>query len=351
MILDFSQYKKWMDCPRQWYNTYVAKVKPIPTRNQFDGPLTLGSLVHNGLEHLLVDRKIHVSEECIVDEKPTPQCLSDALHILTAYSQEMMNEPYVPSRIEESLMYKVSPELTMMAKVDEYFHLEKSLDLPRGNGEYLTLEPGWWLREHKTKGATISYESFNMRWTYDKQADFQTLCLSEHLQEPVNGVLINVIEKPINKPPKRKCRGCAQLLPFASYAPTPDNKFECSLCGYKQELKPLKPEQLLPKNPKFYRVYTRRSLQRLSRTIDEMVVVAERMERMRKDGIDAEPPRVTEGACSHMLFGPCTFMPLCITEDGNPIPALDHGKFEQGDTTKYMGLPARTNNEDSGADT
>ena len=77
-----------------------------------------------------------------------------------------------------------------------------------------------------------------------------------------------------------------------------------------------------------------------------MVQISERMERMRKEGIDAEPPRMTEGACSHMIFGPCTFMPLCITEDGQPIHALDHGKYEEGDTTRYMGLPKETNDSD-----
>lgn len=339
--IDFSQYKTWMDCPRKWYNTYVEQVRPIPSRALNDGPLTLGSLVHNGLEYLAIHNKIKIDDETITEEKPTPQCLSDAYHILNSYAKYIVNEPYVVSKVEETLSYKVNDNLTMVAKVDEYFHLDEPIDLPRGNGEYFTLEPGWWLREQKTKSGKISYESFAMRWAYDKQADFQLLCLSEHIQQPVNGVLINVIEKAVTQQPKRKCKGCLQLLPFESYEAVTKG-FKCSICGHVQQHKPLTPEQLLPKDPKFFRLYTRRSLECISRTIDTVELIAERMERMRKEGIQAEPPRITEGACSHMIFGPCKFMPLCITESGLPIPALDHGKYEKADTTRYMGLPEAT---------
>ena len=101
MILDFSQYKTWSDCPRKWYNQYVAKVEPIPTRLQSDSALTLGSLVHSGLENILKHRRVHIDDECVKDCNPTPQCFADALHLLNCYMKTMTSEPYIVSHIEE----------------------------------------------------------------------------------------------------------------------------------------------------------------------------------------------------------------------------------------------------------
>jgi hypothetical protein len=212
--------------------------------------------------------------------------------------------------------------------------------LPSGHGEYITLDPGIWIREHKTKAQSISYDKFATRWTYDRQADFQCACLSNHLDKEVNGVLINVIEKPKQYVPKRKCKGCAQTLPFITYAPVnhTSNHYTCSLCLHLQILQPIKPEQLQLKEPTFYRLYTRRSDERIEHMISDAMEIARRMDYMERSGIYKEPPRMTEGACSHSIFGPCEFLPLCITENGDMLDPLSHGKYREANTKEYMGL-------------
>lgn len=336
LVLDYSQYYRWMECPWKWYETYINKVRPARGDALSDSALTLGSLVHNGLEHFHRNGTILIDDGCVKDERPTVDCLALAKHIINSYALALPNEPWKYSHIEEPVQVDADEGLRLLAKVDEYFITEEEQTIAVGDGSSITLEPGVWIREHKTKGATISLANFKARWVSDRQADFQCLCLQHKLGRPVNGILVNVLEKPRVYIPKRKCKGCKELLQFQAYTILSDGRYGCPLCKYEQELTPLKKAPLPA--PKFYRVLVSRTTGQLGIAWHEIVEVGKSMRAMMLySNLDPSGAAPNRTKCVDPWWGLCEFHPVhCGTVDGWPLISKEHPKFEVADTTAYM---------------
>jgi len=337
LILDHSQYYTWMSCPWRWYEKYINKIERVPTRVLRDDALCIGSLVHNGLENFYRSGRLNISPEAIEENTPTPATLYMCNIMIQQYAQQYAGEPSNQLELVEApVIAKVDDDYSILAKVDSYFYVPETVPVSVGFlGQTTMLTPGWWIREHKTKSPYISMESFMQRWLSDMQANFQCLTLQATLNEPVQGVLINVLEKPIIRAPKRKCKGCGSLQEFTTYIEVGENLYACPLCSYKQQLKQVEAKSEAPRC-NFYRLPVFRTQGQLEQAAAEIDNVAQSMLHLVKEGMLANAPRRPE--CAGQRWGPCEFQVIHVTNQGTPIDGKLHPKYQEADTTKYMGL-------------
>lgn len=149
------------------------------------------------------------------------------------------------------------------------------------------------MNEYKTKSPEVSLALFMQRWEMGMQGSFQILALEEELRKQgkggvVQGILVNVLEKPKRYVPKRKCKGCQEYYEYALWLPTGDGQYSCPVCGAKQVLQALK-ENPVTRPPAYYRILATRTKEQLDRARREILVVGERMERMASKGLYGEP--------------------------------------------------------------
>jgi hypothetical protein len=186
--------------------------------------------------------------------------------------------------------------------------------MEQGYGEYIYLEPGYWIVEHKTKAAELSRPKYAASWVTNLQVDFQVLALEHYLHSkgdttPVQGVLINVLEKPRNAgPPTRKCRKCGAYAEYSMWGTTTTNKRVCPWCSNEQALTPLGATENY--TPSYYRVVVQAPVQRAIATAYSIKAVWEQM--IQLEGLGVQPqalgfPLFNYRSCVHPIYGPCEF--------------------------------------------
>jgi hypothetical protein len=331
-FIDFSQYSTWQTCPWKWYERYVNKREPRPWGGQRDDAMCIGSLVHNGLEHWYRDKRPYIDDECIEEQTPTPETLALAKQLVADYVLQYPTEPWELVNVEEPLLRPIlGGGMWLMAKVDAYFKVHEIMDLVATNeGHTITLTPGYWIQEYKTKSEGVSRANFMARWEVDRQASFQLLALEEKIGEPVQGVLINVIEKPKQYTPRRKCKGCGQMYELASFIPK-GSEYACMVCGHMQKLKPYEPK--VERTSDFFRIKVQRDSNTLERHLDEIVNVAQKMDNMRRTGImELEQPTTLN--CVDTRWGECAY----FRNHTYNISTIDDPLMVEKNTTKYSGL-------------
>jgi hypothetical protein len=331
-FIDYSQYKNWCKCPWAWYNRYVAGYQKIRPGQQRDA-MTLGSLVHNGLHNHHEKGVPVISEATIESCQPTPDCLDSANLLVQEYVRLYPNEEFEIQGFEEPLVWELpcSGDLHGLAKVDAYFYNPTQCEIETGlPDQIMSLEPGWWLREYKTKDASIDRAKWNAGWTANMQANFQMLALAHKIGEPVKGVIVSVLEKPRVYIPKRKCKGCGEQIEMALYLTAPDGQSSCPMCGTIQMLKEYEPK--VRAIPQFYRTRAIRTPEELVCSEYEIVKIAKAMDQMRERGQEMSSPN--RESCVHTIFGLCEFYNTCVNhEEMETDPWL-----EKRDPTKYVEL-------------
>jgi hypothetical protein len=306
--LDYSQTSKWNFCRWAWYERYVNKrVKGWPKDRQRDDALCIGSLVHAGLENWYKHGVPEIPEEAIAQYTPTPEALGLAREMVYGYPQAYPMEPWELVRCEEPLRFPLVDGCDGLAKIDLYFYIPEDCTIETGVPGYTnTLTRGWWVQEYKTKGQGKDVAKWIQGWENNLQADFQMMALTHHLSqqtrqieragwavdgegspynESVQGVLVNVIERPSIYVPRRTCKGCHQVWPFRAYLPTGTGKYRCPNCGHEQPLKPLE-ESASKKTPTYYRVIVTRTPAQLAAHKAEMVNIALQMQDYRAVPLD-----------------------------------------------------------------
>lgn len=346
-FIDYSQTKAWFKCPWYWYERYVNQ-----RRKRFEGQrsdaMTLGSLVHNGLKNW-AENRLPVIDSFVVDElMPTPDCYGQAQELVQEYVRRYPNEEWKMTRVEEPLNFLLSqcyainlPEhrspydIQGLAKIDAYFYNPTQQDIESGIPDYtLSLQPGWWIREYKTKDASRNRANWMKNWEVNLQASFQMLALQATINEPVQGVLVCVLEKPKLYVPKRKCGGCGEMYEMATFLPTGEGLYACPMCGNRQKLKPYEPK--VQHRPDFYRMKALRTQEELVRDRDRITKIAIQMEDMRLGGLEAAVPN--SEACVHEWFGPCEYYNPHI----QGFDSAEEPTFETVDAAKYVGLEGLT---------
>lgn len=331
---DFSQYSTFQRCQWLWYERYIRQtVKERPA--QRDDPLTLGGCVHAGLEHLSRYGLVEIPQAAIIELSPTAECAQWARALVQGYAQTYPEEQFQLQTCEAPLRFPAHYAMDGLAKIDKYFYVDAPTAVPSGLGADLWLNPGWWIYEYKTKDASRNTGNWIEQWKVCKQADFQILALQAHLSEPVQGVLVNVLEKPKLYVPKHKCKECQETSERSDWLPV-EELWVCPKCGNRQPLTFAKRSDALPQ-PTYYRILVQRSSAALERSWNEIVQVADLMHRLAKPEVaPAVPLMSTETHCVHSIFGRCEY--FSPHSEGREAAGWQSGdeKFVQIDAYAYV---------------
>jgi hypothetical protein len=333
-FLDYSQLTCWLKCPWQWYERYVNRRVPRPSGYQRDDAMTIGTLVHNGLEHWYKDKSPVIDQETITEATPTPDALALAQQLVVEYTRQYPTEPWELVNVEEPILADIlGGETLLMAKVDAYFKVDNTMELVSSSeGHTISVTPGYWVQEYKTKSDSISRANYMAMWEVNRQASFQSLALAHKLGVEVQGVIVNVIEKPRPYIPKRKCKSCGQYYELASYLPVGPGEYSCMVCGTVQKLKPYEPKS--EKHGEFFRMKVTRSKDQLDQHREEFGMVALDMKQMREVGLDHQYFVPNTNNCVDMRWGTCEYYRNHLYN----ILTSEDGLMVDKDTTKYSGL-------------
>lgn len=301
-FIDFSQFQTMEFCEAKWVERYLHQVAKAPPPGQREDALTLGTLVHAGLQALRETGTPAVPEAVVAQANCTPECLGWARALLAGYVQRYPQEEFKTFRCEAPLRFPLrGMDIEGLAKVDYYFQVIEPTELASGLGDHYVLEPGWWVKEYKTKDASRHRGNYIDGWKAGMQATFQMLALREHLGEAPRGVLIDVLEKPKPYIPERTCKGCKTVSEYRNWAATGDG-FACPLCGNLQKLDP--PKEGKPRIPDYYRLMVIRSAEELEWGLGQIESRASRMQDIRSLGY--LPNHATE-RCVDGTYGRCEY--------------------------------------------
>jgi hypothetical protein len=313
--------------------------RPFDPTRQRDDAICIGSLVHEGLENWYRHGTLVIRDEVLLECNPSPEAMTLVRELLNGYIQRYPVVPWKVEQLEMPLTKHLWDNNHLLAKVDQYFSVPgpEPLMVESGiPGERLTLLPGYWIQENKTKAMSIDRAKYMRRWTTNMQADFQLIALREHLRKagvdaPVHGVLVNVLEKPKEYVPKRKCKNksCGQQLPMAAYLPHPEGA-ACPLCGEVQKLSPYNPKT--ESRAEYYRLITTRSPNQLEISEHQICGVLSQMNDMREFGHEAIAPNKEN--CVDTIFGDCEY----YKNHTYGIPVEEDDELRPRDATKYVEL-------------
>lgn len=348
IFIDNSQLSLYHKCPWAWWEKYVAcRDRAWPEAQRSDA-LCLGSLVHSGLEQYSLTGQLTIAPEVVSEVTPTPDTLALAYTLVHGYIRAYPNEVWDIHRVEQPITFPLVGEaaergIVGLAKVDAWFYNPELRELETGIPDYQTsIQAGYWIREYKTKGASVDRASWIQFWQTNMQASFQCLALDEHLNganrrgydpasnnhlvtAPIEGVLVSVLEKPKEYIPKRKCKGCAETIEMELFLSTGEGH-ACPLCGAVQKLTPYVPK--VERVPVYYRVLATRQPAQLELDLLHISHVAVEMDKLRKGELD---PAIlaNKGSCldlrSRRGWGECVYYRAHIygLEDDNNLIQID----------------------------
>ena len=300
-FLDYSQWKSYNHCPMEWFEKYREQVRQAPTGQSADA-LTLGSLVHSGIQHFREKQATVIPVEAIDEFNPTPECLAWAQELLLGYTRHYANEAFTKYYCEEPLKFPLIDGMDGLAKVDCYFDVAEDVTIETGLGDTFTLEPGTWIHEYKTKAASKDIGKYIAAWRTNMQACFQMLALEHQLNRPVAGLIVNVLEKPQDYQPKRTCKTCKVASELRDWEPS-GTQFACPACQAVQDIDTTVKSKI-NRVPKYYRIMVKRNRQELELAKTEMAQVATDI--LAIDAGSRIPSRNTE-ACIDQIFRPCVY--------------------------------------------
>lgn len=292
--IDYSQYKTWNFCKWAWYEKYVLRRQKRWPEGMRDDALAIGSIVHAGLEGWYKNGNQEISQEVIGKINPTPEALRLCQGLVFGYVQTYPRETFDLIRCEQPVRFTCIPGRDGLAKIDMYFYLPERTRVESGVPGYeITLNPGWWIYEYKTKSQATKFAEYMRSWQTNMQADFQMLALQEQIAKGyvenvdipnkmltnVNGLLINIIEKPNTYIPKRKCQECNEYWNFSAWTPKGD-KFACPQ-GHVKALKPLEAQGPIEGN--YFRLMVERTPEQLAYSQNVISSVAKEMADMEQD--------------------------------------------------------------------
>ena len=305
-FIDYSQYKTFIECEVKWLEKYFYQMQREPRVGQKDDARTLGSLVHEGLRTLRLTGKPEIPASATVQYMPTPEALAQANSLLLGYVRAYPGEQDLTDRYfcEEPLRFPLECGWQGLAKIDSYFRVAEHRVVPDGLGSTVALRPGWWIHEYKTKDTSRDLGNYIEGWRMNMQPSFQMMALGEQINEPVVGVLVNVLEKSKPYYPKRVCKGCKTQSEFRNWIPASglgEGVYICPLCNHTQLLEA--PEAKAIKPNSYYRLVVEKTPEELHSHRNEINAVAMRMQDLSNL---AWPVRATE-RCVDSVWGKCEY--------------------------------------------
>lgn len=310
LFCDYTQYKLFTFCELAWFERYCKGVVREPFAvgpSGKDDPLTLGSLVHDGLQSYRESGTPQVRHSLVASLNASAECAAWARLLLDAYARRYPTpETFHLFRCEAPLRFDLRlPAITGLAKIDYYFHVERETEFESGLGGFgnnFVLQPGWWIREYKTFAASRERGMWLDSWRVNLQADFQIHALQEKIGERVQGLFVDVLEKPTPYVPKHKCKQCSTQSKRADWVPAGDLHdapaipyqkgipgFRCPVCGGIQTLS-IVDRSKGERRPEFYRFAVTRTAEQLAESRVEIKRVANRMLCLRTQAVPDDGP-------------------------------------------------------------
>jgi len=336
-FVDYSQFNAFQKCPYYWYERYCRGYIRKYDGGQRDDAMAIGSVVHSGLENYYLHNTPTPNQDVLEENNLTPDAGWLAQQMINGYVLTYPKEAWTLMGVEEPLIYKTFTPVPLLAKVDAFFRVEEPMSIPGGpDGEEIYLRPGLWIQEYKTK-ADGRRDLWLQRWAVDMQADFQMLALdaaypaSERKgdNEEICGLLVNVIEKPRQSTPRRKCKGCKETYDYMSYLNTVDG-WACPVCGFVQQLTPLKIDT--PREATYFRHKVERSPEQLQVSRRLISHVAERMLYMeQRPNMGSEV--YNKSQCLHSIYGPCDY----FNNHTYGLDVSEDNQLEKRETLHYAG--------------
>ena len=285
-FIDYSMYKQWNFCKWSYYERYVLRRQKKWPATMRDDALAIGSLVHSGLEGWYKNGTIEIPRDVIEKLNPTPETLRLTQGLVFGYVQTYPKEQWEFIRCEAPIRFNLISGRNGLAKIDMYFYIPERTTIESGVAGYeITLNPGWWIQEYKTKSPHVDQAEWMRSWTTNMQADFQMLALREfiyannHLpgeHDKVNGLLINIIEKPKDYIPKRKCPECEVYWNYSAWQPQSGGMFKCPN-GHEKKLKPLDTQKDAPQ-ARYFRMMVERTPEQLECAKEQIKHIAFEMQ-------------------------------------------------------------------------
>lgn len=291
MVIDFSSYDAYHHrCHAYWYEKYINKKEPKWPKAQRDDALALGSLVHEGLRIWQQAHILQIPNEIVDEVCPTKECFDLATELVYGYTRRYPAENWPLILCEEPLTFDLGcDKLLGLAKIDAYFYVSEPTEVDTGiDGSTLLLSTGWWIHEYKTKNPFDPIGLYMQGWDMNMQASFQALALQNKINGPIQGVLVNVLEKPKRNIPKRKCLNCQEYYEFRQWMPNGKGEYNCPICGKTQKLTPLK-ENPASTPPNYYRFPVTRTEMELARDKQFIIQTGYEMLEMEQQGIYSKP--------------------------------------------------------------
>lgn len=354
-FIDFSQWSAYHKCESFWFEKYIAQYARKPKEGEQSNALVLGTLVHAGLEHYRAAGTPDIPPEVVEKEKASYETYSEAQNLLAGYILRYPKEEFSLSKTEAPVRFPLTDAVDGLAKIDNYFYLDHTTKVESGLGfgedfpPTFSLTPGYWLREYKTKDASKHRGNYIQQWRMNMQLNFQMLALSHLVGERVQGALIDVIEKPKPYIPKHTCKTCKTQSPRSEWTPTGEG-YTCPSCSNSQPLDTSNKSRV-ERVAGYYRLQASRTPAVLSRSRQEIVAVAQRMQELRKahsgewerthqefEEWPSPPARSTE-RCVDSIFGACEYFKAHAEDLG---AAEMPSEYVQIDATSYVQEPSET---------
>lgn len=307
LYLDYSQFDTFMKCELAWWESYRMQYRKAPKEGQKQDARTIGSLVHAGLENYRKNAIPSIPDGAVDEFGPTPEAFTEATALVRGYVATYPNEQFTKYYCEEPLRFGLHESMDGLAKIDAYFNIAEPVTLESGLGDQFVLDPGWWIREYKTKDSSKDIGKYLGSWRMNMQACFQILALQGLTGEMPRGVLVEVLEKAPKYSPKRICKSCRVSVELRDWQPTGEG-YRCPECANIQDIDTTDKSKTI-RVPKFYRIMVQRNLDELDRARIDMYQVAERMLRMDAQyAMNGDPAAVRRtSSCVDQIWGNCEY--------------------------------------------
>lgn len=352
-VIDYTQYACWSKCPWLWIERYVRNLRRRRSGDYAnDDTRTIGTLVHAGIEAWHRTKQIGIPESVVIEANPTADALRLCEYIVQQWVRTYEGDNWTVEALEEPLEKRLSADVVIMAKVDSVLRVHEQTALTDGwRHEKIVLEPGVWAQEYKTKDSKIDRNRWMARWQFDMQAVFQTIVGRERWPGEFRGVMVNVIEKPSQYVPRRKCKGCSTLYEYGSYLPAGDGEYNCPMCGLKQKLTALKdkPEFV---GAEFYRFVQQPSERQIEQAQNEINKTALLMSSLKTGIVGSGNPLYelmihmtmpNRLSCYDTIYGPCEFGQWHVNGDDVDVASP---LIEIKDNSKYMRVEGKRDDTD-----
>lgn len=274
--IDNTQYKAYTKCPLYWKEKYLNKVHK-PVEGPRNDALAIGVHFHSALENVYSGKGFKSSEEVYAEYPLTPEAELEVMSMVEAYRVMYPGGPVEFNWIGlEDVLKKPSAftGITFLAKLDGYFEVTELTKAQDGLGGEIVLTPGIYGFETKTKLPRLDRGLYMKEWQADMQASFQIMTLEHTLGKSVNGILVNVIERPNVYQPRKTCNGCKELLPTYMYK-IENSVYRCIRCGHGNQFKASQIPEPRVDPPVVWRFVVERSKERLTRDRYDINTVAQ----------------------------------------------------------------------------